>query len=68
MSPALFGVWCRVYGGRTGTRVAWLKDGGVRYETEDAEAAAKRASHLNATMNGPNATAHFEYKPMRIPS
>ena len=56
-----WGVWCRVSGGVTGTREAWLKRDGERevFATE-AEAAA-RAAILQAEMNGPHRTADFRY-------
>lgn len=56
-----FAVWCRVSGGVTGTREAWLKSNGtlVLFDTR-AEAEAE-ASRLNKQMNHPHSTADFRY-------
>jgi hypothetical protein len=57
-----FGVWCRVSGGVTGTREAWLTaaDGSIMvFPTEDE--ASGRALYLNLKRNGPNARASFSY-------
>lgn len=56
-----WGVWCRVSGGVTGTREAWLKSLGVRQEFATKEEAEKEASALNERMNGPYRTASFSY-------
>jgi len=54
-------VWCRVSGGVTGTREAWLKNGnGVIEEFDTREEAQAVASRLNATM-GRNSAVSFYY-------
>lgn len=59
-----YGVWCRVPGGITGDREAWLKENGERVECntrEEAETIA--ASYNEATANRPGySAAKFEYR------
>jgi len=58
---AKFRIWCRVSGGLTGTREAWLKKrNGKIYETKNRTTAQKEASRLNKTM-GKNSMASFRY-------
>ncbi len=56
-----YAVWCRVSGGVTGTREAWMKDanGIVRFATKDE--AQTEADRLNKQMNGPYSRASFRY-------
>jgi len=57
----IYGVRCRVSGGVTGTREAWLKrDGQVAEFATHAEAEAE-AQRLTTSMNGPYRTADFRY-------
>lgn len=58
-------IWCRVSGGFTGTREAWLKEDGERWYGTEAEAEAK-ASELTKSMNGPYSTACFKYIARRV--
>ena len=54
-------IWCRVSGGLTGTREAWLKTkSGKIYETGNKTTAQKKATQLNKTM-GKNSMASFHY-------
>ena len=59
-----YGVWCRVTGGVTGTREAWLRGADGDYtlwdNRSDAEAEAAR---LNKSMNSnPHSLASFRYR------
>ena len=56
-----FRIWCRVSGGVTGTREAWLKSDGGVVEFGDRAAAEAEARRLNEKMNHPYATADFRY-------
>jgi hypothetical protein len=44
-----FGVWCRVSGGVTGPREAWLKEDGQQW-TGSQEEAENKATELNSYM------------------
>ena len=59
-----FKVLCKVSGGVTGTRIAYLKDAkGVEKIFATKEAAETEASALNRKMNGnPHRTATFRYQ------
>jgi len=61
----VYGVWCRVSGGMTGTREAWMKSGGrvARFETLEA-AEAEAAKHNKAMNASPYRTAYFSYRAM----
>lgn len=72
----LWGVWCRVSGGVTGTREAWLKERtspeGAKYECRTAVFATKaeaqaKARNLMANLS-PYRTADFSYtaRPMEF--
>lgn len=54
-----FRIWCRVSGGVTGTREAWLKSDGVVKEFATREAAQAEADKLNRPQ--PYSTASFRY-------
>jgi hypothetical protein len=56
-----YGVRCRVSGGVTGTREAWLKRDGRVAEFETRAEATAEAAARNAEMNGPHRTADFRY-------
>ena len=64
----MFGIWCEVWGGVTGSRRSWLKAEGEiqRYDTrEQAEAeAARLAQDRNSN---PHRTATFNYTVRRLP-
>lgn len=55
-----YGVWCRVSGGMTGTREAWLKSEGVLCVYETFEAAAAEAKKWNDAPRY-NSVATFRY-------
>jgi hypothetical protein len=55
-----FGVWCRVSGGVTGHREAWLKANGVIRIFTSRDDAQKVASDLNRNV-GKNSMASFNY-------
>lgn len=57
-----YNIWCRVSGGRTGTREALLKSDGVVTEFPSQESAEAEAARLNTTMNNRWSTAAFSYK------
>lgn len=46
-----YGIWCKVTGGMTGRREAWLKQGGELYLTDDEAEAIETAKVLEARMN-----------------
>lgn len=57
-----FGIWCEVWGGRTGNRTSWLKDMGRIVSFKTYESARAYADELQRTNNGnPNRTAEFRY-------
>ena len=59
-----YGVWCRVSGGITGNREAWLKENGERVELNtraEAEALAKHYNDQAAHRPGYSA-ATFSYR------
>lgn len=58
-------IWCRVSGGVTGTREAWLKERGKVMMFTEAEA-IEHAALLNKEMNNRFATANFEYSVRRV--
>jgi len=58
----MFGIWCRVSGGVTGTREAWLKADGKVQLFDTREQAEEEAARLNKLNNGnPYRTADFRY-------
>jgi hypothetical protein len=61
----MFGVWCRVSGGFTGTREAWMKVNGRRAEYETREEAAEAAATARAAIS-PYSTASFSYTAQEI--
>jgi hypothetical protein len=67
MSKIVYGIWCQVSGGVTGTRQAWLKDDGRVQTWERREVAEAHAAHLMGQMNGPYATANFVYRVVEYP-
>ena len=58
--PERYRVWCRVSGGVTGTREAWLKSDGKVKIFRTAEEAKAEAKRLSADKS-PYATADFHY-------
>jgi hypothetical protein len=62
-----YGVMCRVSGGVTGTREAWLKSNDKRVEFATLAEAEAEAAHLRAQANGPHAKAFFHYWAERLP-
>lgn len=61
MSGTVYRICCRVTGGITGTRSAWLKDDGEIVEFATRDAAQQEADRLTARMNHARARAHFTY-------
>jgi hypothetical protein len=57
----MFNINCRVSGGVTGTREALLKSNGKVCFFDTEEEAQVEANRLNKKMNGPYATASFNY-------
>lgn len=57
----IYGVWCRLGGGVTGTHEGWLKRNGAFATFGEAEARAE-AARLNVAMNGPYASGTFHYE------
>lgn len=55
-----WGVWCRVSGGVTGTREAWLKQDGQRFYGTQEEAEALAADE-NARPKSPHSFACYRY-------
>lgn len=64
----MFQIKCRVSGGVTGTREAWLKNesSGLPKQFGTKEAADKEARKLTTTYNGPNAKATFQYSVIEL--
>lgn len=64
-----WGVWCRVSGGVTGTREAWLKDSSgdeKRFTQSEAEAEAERLmAGVSANPNNARYGATFSYRAER---
>jgi hypothetical protein len=61
----MYGVWCQVSGGVTGTRAGWMKENGKRVELptlEEAEQAAAEARELAS-----RSTARHEYTACEVP-
>jgi hypothetical protein len=58
-------ILCRVSGGVTGTREAFLKQGGVVQQFDTLAAAQAKCAQLSAQMNHEYATASFSYTPIR---
>lgn len=58
----MFKVWCRVSGGATGTREAWLREGGEEATFETKALAEARASELNRQMNHAHSVASVRYE------
>lgn len=57
-----FQIWCRVSGGVTGTREAWLKsDDKIQQFDSEAEAQAEADRLLRTTNGNPHRTANFSY-------
>jgi hypothetical protein len=54
-------IWCKVSGGITGTREAWLKANGKICEYATREQAAQVARDLNERSNRSGATADYRY-------
>jgi hypothetical protein len=63
-----WGVWCRVSGGVTGTREAWLRAGDQLMLFARREDAERLALDLDCELNGPHATADFAYAARRFSS
>lgn len=62
----LYGIWCEVWGGVTGSRAAWLKgDNGLRWETTNYNEAQSRAAYLQEQVRNNN-RASFSYKVLTI--
>lgn len=57
----LYGIWCVVSGGRTGTREAWHKRGDSIAMWADPAKAQAEADRLNARMNHSLSVATFHY-------
>ena len=58
-----YGIWCRVTGGVTGTREAWLKSEGTPHLWTDRATSAAEAERLNKVMNShPHRTTYFQYR------
>jgi hypothetical protein len=57
----MFRIKCRVSGGVTGTREAYMKERGVVQYFATRKEAEAIADHRNKTANGPYATATFKY-------
>ena len=55
-------IWCRVSGGITGTREAYLKSNGKIKVFPDQDSAEREAARLNEEMNKPPRTADFRYQ------
>ena len=68
IASTLYGIWCRVSGGRTGTREAWAKEDGQILAFSDFKKAKETADSYNKSMNGPNSTASFEYSVKELPT
>ena len=58
-------IWCRVSGGMTGTREAWLKHNGKIYEVATKVTAQKKAKQLNKDM-GKNTMVNFHYSVVEV--
>lgn len=54
-------ILCRVWGGITGSREAYLKRNGELAIFASREEAQAEAARLNSKMNGPYAVASFHY-------
>lgn len=63
-----YAIWCRVSGGVTGTREAWMKSNGrlVLFDTL-AEAEADAAHHREQMNASPFRSAYFQYTAMEYP-
>ena len=57
----MYRIKCRVSGGVTGTREAYMKEKGVVQYWETKGDAQKIADHNNKVRNGPHKTADFKY-------
>ena len=55
-----YGIWCRVSGGVTGSRQAWLKDNGKVVQFDTLELAQAEASRLMANVSS-RSGASFSY-------
>jgi hypothetical protein len=59
-----YGVWCEVWGGVTGPRSAWLKNGGAGEPAlfDTLEDAQREADQIQRRQNNtPRRTANFRY-------
>jgi len=63
----MFGIWCRVWGGPTGSRASWLKSGDQRVEFSTLSEAQTEALRLERLRNGnPHRIATFSYKAVAL--
>ena len=63
-----YAIWCRVSGGVTGTREAWLKSRGIIRKFETLDEAQRVAAEYNVKFsNDPISKAYFSYTAKEYP-
>lgn len=67
MGCDMYGVWCEVWGGVTGSRASWMKNNGERVEFATLKEAQDVAQKLTETIAlNPHHTANFRYTAKKI--
>ncbi len=62
----MFGIWCEVWGGVTGSREAWLRCDNARVRFADQTEAEREAERLTRDRNEPGTGAYFHYEARRL--
>ena len=63
----IYGIWCEVWGGVTGSRSSWLKEHGkIKVFTNRAEAELEAMGWTDRNARNPNRKAEFRYTVRQI--